>query len=193
MFKSRNKKGFTLIELLVVIAIIGFIASVAMVALNNTRVQSRDAQRIADLKTISKAIEMYHQDKGYYPKIVNASDFDTVNPTTPDPCGLFGRWCQLATELKNGNYLQILPKDPSSSTQYRFIYESNSEDNWQTYGLAVTLEHSGNSSLETGDGGPNNSWYELGNQPDFCKKLGYMWLKGNTVSPNGVCSTTVAN
>ncbi|MEK9175103.1 MAG: type II secretion system protein, partial [Patescibacteria group bacterium] len=54
------KKGFTLIELLVVIAIIGILASVVLASLNSARAKSRDARRIADVKQIQLALELYY-------------------------------------------------------------------------------------------------------------------------------------
>jgi prepilin-type N-terminal cleavage/methylation domain-containing protein len=64
----RNKnKGFTLIELLVVIAIIGLLASVVLLALNSARAKSRDAKRLADIRQIASAFELYFNDKYSYP------------------------------------------------------------------------------------------------------------------------------
>src|SRR4030042_5957827 len=58
----RKQKGFTLIELLVVIAIIGFLSTRAVVALNNARQKSRDAKRVADVKQMQTALELYFND-----------------------------------------------------------------------------------------------------------------------------------
>lgn len=64
----RNKnKGFTLIELLVVIAIIGLLASVVLLALNSARAKSRDAKRLADIRQIASALELYFNDQNGYP------------------------------------------------------------------------------------------------------------------------------
>jgi len=66
--KISNKfSAFTLIELLVVIAIIGIIATLGTVSLQNVRASSRDAKRIADIKQIQIALEMYFNDNGVYP------------------------------------------------------------------------------------------------------------------------------
>jgi len=65
MFK--NKKAFTLIELLVVIAIIGILTTIAVVALNNARAKARDAKRVADVKQIQTALELYFNDMNRYP------------------------------------------------------------------------------------------------------------------------------
>ncbi|MEI7452060.1 MAG: prepilin-type N-terminal cleavage/methylation domain-containing protein [Candidatus Falkowbacteria bacterium] len=63
----KNKKAFTLIELLVVIAIIGILATIAVVALQNARAKARDARRVADVKQIQTALELFFNDKGRYP------------------------------------------------------------------------------------------------------------------------------
>jgi len=71
--KLRNKnKGFTLIELLVVIAIIGLLASVVLLALNSARAKSRDAKRIADMRQIATALELYFNDNSGYPTYADA-------------------------------------------------------------------------------------------------------------------------
>jgi general secretion pathway protein G len=64
---STNRKGFTLIELLVVIAIIGLLSTLAVVALNSARQKSRDSKRVADVKQIQTALELYFADMNGYP------------------------------------------------------------------------------------------------------------------------------
>ena len=57
-----HEKGFTLIELLVVIAIIGVLASIVLVSLNSARTKSRDANRVASLREMAKAIQVLDKD-----------------------------------------------------------------------------------------------------------------------------------
>lgn len=63
----KTKQAFTLIELLVVIAIIGILATVSVVAFQNARAKSRDAKRVADVKQIQTALELYFNDMNRYP------------------------------------------------------------------------------------------------------------------------------
>ena len=69
---KKKQKGFTLIELLVVIAIIGLLASVVLLALNTARAAARDAKRIADIKQLSSALELYYNDNAGYPSQATA-------------------------------------------------------------------------------------------------------------------------
>ena len=73
MMIKHKTKGFTLIELLVVIAIIGLLSTLAVVALNNARTKSRDAKRLADIKSIQTGLELYFADKNTYPVVASAT------------------------------------------------------------------------------------------------------------------------
>jgi len=64
--KLIRASGFTLIELLVVIAIIGILASVVLASLNQSRVQARDAARVAQLGQIVTALNLYYLENGRY-------------------------------------------------------------------------------------------------------------------------------
>lgn len=128
----QNRKGFTLIELLVVIAIIGLLSTLAIVALGTARLKSRDARRLADLKQIQTALEMYYSDSSSY-------------PLTPGSGGVLGEnganvCLNLASGFTSANcptpFLGIVPKDPGSS---HYIYNSGGTS---TYFVSTTLEGS---------------------------------------------------
>jgi len=83
MFK--NKKGFTLIELLVVIAIIGILASVVLASLNTARKKSRDARRIADIKQLQLALELYFDGNRAYPAALSTLAPTYIPVVSADP------------------------------------------------------------------------------------------------------------
>jgi prepilin-type N-terminal cleavage/methylation domain-containing protein len=88
-----KNKGFTLIELLVVIGIIGVLASFAAVAFSSTRMRTRDSQRVAYVKQINDALDLYYLHNGLYPTIITAGQTLAANgtvylnpvPTNPAP------------------------------------------------------------------------------------------------------------
>lgn len=69
-----NRKGFTLIEMLVVIAIVGLLSSVVVVGLTGGREKSRDARRIADLRSIQNQLELLYDSGTGYPASANANN-----------------------------------------------------------------------------------------------------------------------
>jgi len=94
----RNKnKGFTLIELLVVIAIIGLLASVVLLALNGARAKARDAKRIADIRQMASAMELYFNDINSYP---------TMAPGALTTTSVLGQ------PPINPNYIGLIPTPP---------------------------------------------------------------------------------
>ncbi len=64
-----KKSGFTLIELLVVIAIISMLASIVLSATFNARARGRDGQRVAALRQVRLAVEVYYSIHGEYPPL----------------------------------------------------------------------------------------------------------------------------
>ncbi len=70
---KKNKKAFSFMELLAAIIIIGIIISIATIAFNKIRENSRDTKRIADIKQIQSALELYYSDNGDYPESLGSS------------------------------------------------------------------------------------------------------------------------
>ena len=64
---NRTQKGFTIVELLIVIVVIAILAAISIVAYTGIQQKARDTQRKSDISSITKALELYYIDKGYYP------------------------------------------------------------------------------------------------------------------------------
>ncbi len=107
----QDKKGFTLIELLVVIAILGILATIVLVSLNTARSKARDTQRVADLRQLQLALEMYFDDNGSYP-----DSLSSLSPT----------------------YINNVPVDPSTGNAYAY---NNCGTNNTNYTLGADLEN----------------------------------------------------
>jgi prepilin-type N-terminal cleavage/methylation domain-containing protein len=182
----KKQRGFTLIELLVVIAIIGILSSVVLASLNSARSKARDAQRIAGVKEIQKALEMYYNEKGYYPGgtgsvayyfIQNTADSNGGPGCGPDNNWASnpqhkGTWCLLEDTLTP--YLSKLPRDPMGNNNtyyftYKYIYSGASTSGLgpDTYGLSVILENPNSTSKN--DGGYYDNRFEVGFLPAYCK------------------------
>jgi general secretion pathway protein G len=118
-------RGFTLIELLVVIAIIGVLTVASITILNPlTQMQkAQDSRRKSDLSQIQKAIEVYYNERGYYP---NTLTFGSALET----------------------YMKKVPNDPNPSKTYGYSIGLNG----QAYYLYASLDR-GSSDSQACNGG----------------------------------------
>ena len=106
MTKSSNK-GFTLIELLVVIAIIGLLSTLAVVALNSARAKSRDSKRVADVKQMQTALELFFADNNGYPVQATAITLGGANGTLTNVATGFNGTAGSTT------YMGLVPSAPT--------------------------------------------------------------------------------
>ena len=113
---THKKAGFTLIELLVVIAIIGILSSVVLASLNSARLKARDARRVADLKQIQVALELYNDADSKYPTDIYA-----------------------ATASLAPTYISQVPKDPQTGDNYLYSY-TPAAGNSTGYHLGAIME-----------------------------------------------------
>lgn len=88
----ERKRGFTLIEVLVVVAIIGILSSIVLASMSGARSKGRDAKRVADIKQLQLALQLYYDGSGYYPLALS--------------------------DLTSTNYISSIPSDPTSGWSY---------------------------------------------------------------------------
>ncbi len=134
---TGSRSGFTLIEMLIVVAIIGILAGAVLVGLGPVQRQGRDSRRIADLRQVQNALELYYNKCGYYPGTAQAGS----------PCGAFSQisaWADLSTTI-TGSTLGVnkVPNDPSAGRNY--FYGTNATGS--SYTIGATLEDTNNPNL----------------------------------------------
>jgi len=130
-------KGFTLIELLVVISIVGLLSVATMVGVNVARAKSRDTKRIADVKQIQKALDIFYTDNLSYPTVAAATNLG--EGTALALCG-----STLAATCTGTPYMTRIPDAPpiieSGCTASNYVYTSSATSGTSTsYTIAFCL------------------------------------------------------
>jgi len=65
--RRTGARGFTLIELLIVVAIIGIIVAISVINMINAIQRGKQKRSMADIKSVSTALEAYMTDYNTYP------------------------------------------------------------------------------------------------------------------------------
>ena len=120
----KNNKGYTIMEILVVVAIMGLISSIAFVSLQNARAEARDVKRVADIKQVQNALELYYSKYGVYPN----TECNVLLPSIVACNSNFdaGDWISELTP----EFIKELPNDPLNTTDppVVYIYSRHSDD-----------------------------------------------------------------
>ena len=108
----RSEGGFTLIELLVVIAIIGILAVLVLINIPSIKAKSRDARRVADIKSLQEGLTMYYSDNQFYP-FPYPEPGQEIDGTDP-----------ISAALIADGVMNSVPGDPLDNTPYGYFYIS---------------------------------------------------------------------
>lgn len=110
---TTHKKGFTLTEIMVTMSILSTVSSIGMSQYNGALASARDAQRLANIKQVQTALNLYYLDHESYPACVAA--------TTPtEEC-----YTSLKNTLEQKIYMPEVPVDPLNQGLYVFKYYSD--------------------------------------------------------------------
>lgn len=187
---KTSAKGFTLVELLIVIGFLAVLATATVLILNPAEfiAQSRDTKRIADLKSLDKALELYLANDG------NAfGNSETIYTSLPDTNGGasadcnehslpdISPWiynCEFSTDFKKingdgwlpvpfsniptGSPISALPIDPVNSASNGQYY-TYAKGSWL---LSARLTSQKYNPQNSDDSGPNANRYETGSNLD---------------------------
>lgn len=158
----KQNKGFTLVEILVVVAIVGLLSSVFVIGLGGVRARGRDARRVADVKQVQNAIELYYAKCGYYPGGASAGTCNTTNPTS---------WADLSTTLTTGAQLGIarIPTDPIGNGPYYYAVNATR----QSYIVAAVLENDKDPGLAASSVNSSTGYTWAGTDPNCANAKSY--------------------
>lgn len=109
-YMKKTTSGFTIVELLIVIVVIGVLAAITIVAYNGMQNRARDAQRLQDIKSIAKALEIYKAQTGSYPVAVGSTGQGGWEMSVPTA----GNSDFLAV-LRTSGILSKVPIDPTNT------------------------------------------------------------------------------
>jgi len=120
---KKFTSGFSLVEIMVVVAIVSILSAVAYMNFSESSAVFRDAQRQADLRVMSTAIELYKNKYGRYPEGCNGPG--VWSGTAPDySCSSGNQYIQgIAPE-----FIPRLPRDPKrNGDNSGYVYATNAD------------------------------------------------------------------
>lgn len=131
------KKGFTIIELLVVIAVFGIMVAVVFANYRESKISSRNAKRLEDMRSIQGALDLYHNSNLKYPGTV----------------GTNGSIQTTLAELVSSGFMTALSDDPSGTANPYYYCPGDNFTGPQSYILRakMELEKGANSPALSGD------------------------------------------
>jgi type II secretory pathway pseudopilin PulG len=187
---QAQKRGFTLIEIVLIIGIVAVLVVVVLLVLNPRELlaRSRDAQRIADIDALKKAVSLYLTDvttpnigdpslcygTGVYQDEVSCVP-DTLSIDRFDDPGYAildnGRdvngngWLPVnLTQISSGSPLGQLPLDPINDDTYFYAYRPSATRTFEFNAAfeSAKFRNGGSSDLESTDSGTDPNLYETG-------------------------------
>ena len=151
---DRARAGFTIIEMLIVVTILAMLAGILIPVLEEELRAASDSRRASDLKTVQAALESYYRVNQSYPDTAGAWQGDAPN---------FGSFGYDAAGYIPGlvpDYMQALPKDPSSGfpdgADGGYMYRSDGSDYKFVINLSPEFYVHGNPYFDPTR--PNTAW-----------------------------------
>ena len=131
--KKLRKTGFTLVELLVVISIMAILTVVISSSFRTVQMKSRDARRKSDLGSISKALNMYYNDVGAFPRVSDQYGID-VNELMNNSGNKFA----IDVGSKEVVYMIEMPRETTAGLKnYKYVVSSTGK----SFKVFVNLEN----------------------------------------------------
>ncbi|HYC79847.1 MAG TPA: prepilin-type N-terminal cleavage/methylation domain-containing protein [Candidatus Binatia bacterium] len=151
--RKKNQAGFSLIELLIVIGIIGILAAYIVINNNRSKIQSRDARRLSDIREIFNSLQVFYTDTESFPPDCSDPGYsggcdgiDIPEVGINSDTSLDGDFVSFLSPT----YLGTIPKDPLNTGTLHYDYFTNVEypagsGDFYLFLVGATLEDGTNS------------------------------------------------
>ena len=185
MFRLRTFSGFTLIELLVTVGILSIVSTVIVVIINPAELlrQTRDANRLADITSIHKALGLLLVDNPNASMGMASTVYISIPDTSPSCANLglpalpsgYTYGCVASSTFRNvdgtgwipvdfrsfssGSPLATLPVDAVNATSSGLYYTYTTGGSWS---MGALLESNKYLEEARADGGKDPLSYEMG-------------------------------
>ncbi len=130
-YPLSSERGFSIVEMLVVIAIIGFIGSLILVQMRESRARARDAEREQEIKSMQNALTLY---------VVNARTYPLWSS---DPTAFRALTCsasdEIFSEMISEGALTGPICDPLNTAPYQYEYRTT-DTLGSSYEIRYSLE-----------------------------------------------------
>jgi len=114
----RNcNKGFTLVELLIVVIVIAILASMAIPKFVNASLRGKESALRGELKQTRNAVDLFHQDTGYYPVLLSQLATASAPIAGLDSAGNINA---VAASSFHGPYLSQIDPDPIDGSALKY-------------------------------------------------------------------------
>lgn len=110
---KKTFSGFTIVEVLVVVTVIAILAGIGTFAYLSTQMRARDTKRLANVESITQAIELYARDKSSFPAKQGATTWEESSV----------QQANFLKPLYDASYLRGNPLvDPRNNTSFQYKY-----------------------------------------------------------------------
>jgi prepilin-type N-terminal cleavage/methylation domain-containing protein len=128
--KVSKNLGFSLIELLIVIGIIGVLASFILISSGRSKVQSRDARRLEDIREIYNALNLYYTNLELYPPDCSSAGYAGGCDKLDQP--YVGAQADSSADNQfvqflSPDFLGDIPGDPLNDADHNYLYLTETE------------------------------------------------------------------
>lgn len=160
-------RGFTLVEIIVVVSVLSILSAVIYANFNDSRTQSRDAQRQADLRALQNAIELYRQEYGRYPAGCNGAGAWSAQKGAGLPYECADGTGQYIKGYESGKpftpeFIKVLPTDPKlNGAGSGYMYVTNTDGTSYKIITRNTVEVTSNQVDMHPSGGLHNEEFKV--------------------------------